>query len=227
MEDQREVVVLSGDADRDRQVWRRPGLGPALRSGGDRGAGGGQPGRRGAHRCRPRRVRERDPHRGPRHVPVAGWRRSTAASRSRRRPSPLNRLCGSGLQAIVSAAQAIKLGDCDVAVAGGAESMSRGQYWLPGMRWGQRMQDGVVVDADGRRADRPVRRLPYGRDGRERRQRVQRVQGGPGRARGGEPPAGRRGHRGRVLQRADHCRSRCKAGRARSPLTPTSTSGPA
>jgi acetyl-CoA C-acetyltransferase len=59
----------------------------------------------------------------------------------------LNRLCGSGLQAIVSAAQAIQLGDCDVAVAGGAESMSRGQYWLPGMRWGQRMQDGVVVDA--------------------------------------------------------------------------------
>jgi acetyl-CoA C-acetyltransferase len=59
----------------------------------------------------------------------------------------LNRLCGSGLQAIVSAAQAIQLGDCDVAVAGGAESMSRGQYWLPSMRWGQRMNDGAVVDA--------------------------------------------------------------------------------
>ena len=59
----------------------------------------------------------------------------------------VNRLCGSGLQAIVSAAQAIRLGDCDLAVAGGAESMSRGQYWLPGMRWGQRMQDGVVIDA--------------------------------------------------------------------------------
>jgi acetyl-CoA C-acetyltransferase len=59
----------------------------------------------------------------------------------------LNRLCGSGLQAIVSAAQAIQLGDCDVAVAGGTESMSRGQYWVPGLRWGQRMGDGVVVDA--------------------------------------------------------------------------------
>ena len=59
----------------------------------------------------------------------------------------LNRLCGSGLQAIVSAAQAILLDDCQVAVAGGAESMSRGQYWLPGLRWGQRMQDGVAVDA--------------------------------------------------------------------------------
>ena len=59
----------------------------------------------------------------------------------------LNRLCGSGLQAIVSAAQAIRLGDCDVAVAGGAESMSRGQSWLPPLRWGQRMHDGVAVDA--------------------------------------------------------------------------------
>ncbi|HEX6290618.1 MAG TPA: acetyl-CoA C-acyltransferase family protein, partial [Herpetosiphonaceae bacterium] len=59
----------------------------------------------------------------------------------------LNRLCGSGLQAIVSAAQLIMLGDADVAVAGGAENMSRAQYWLPGMRWGQRMNDGAVVDA--------------------------------------------------------------------------------
>jgi len=59
----------------------------------------------------------------------------------------VNRLCGSGLQAVVSAAQAIQLGDCDVAVAGGAESMSRGQYWLPSLRWGQRMQDSVAVDA--------------------------------------------------------------------------------
>jgi len=58
----------------------------------------------------------------------------------------LNRLCGSGLQAIVSAAQAVMLGDCDVAVAGGAESMSRAPYWLPSMRWGQRMNDGVAVD---------------------------------------------------------------------------------
>ncbi|MGO9670545.1 MAG: beta-ketothiolase BktB [Streptosporangiaceae bacterium] len=59
----------------------------------------------------------------------------------------LNRLCGSGLQAIVSAAQAIMLGDCEVAVAGGAESMSRAPYWLSGMRWGQRMGDGVALDS--------------------------------------------------------------------------------
>jgi len=59
----------------------------------------------------------------------------------------LNRLCGSGLQAIVSAAQLVMLGDADVAVAGGAESMSRGQYWIPANRWGQRMGDGTTVDA--------------------------------------------------------------------------------
>src|SRR5436305_8163129 len=58
----------------------------------------------------------------------------------------VNRLCGSGMQAIVSAAQAIMLGDCEVAVAGGAESMSRAPYWLPGLRWGQRMNDGVALD---------------------------------------------------------------------------------
>jgi acetyl-CoA C-acetyltransferase len=58
----------------------------------------------------------------------------------------LNRLCGSGLQAVVSAAQVIKMGDADAAVAGGAESMSRSLYGLPGMRWGQRMNDAAVVD---------------------------------------------------------------------------------
>jgi len=59
----------------------------------------------------------------------------------------LNRLCGSGLQAIVSGAQVIRMGDADAVVAGGAENMSRAQYWLPGMRWGQRMNAGQVVDA--------------------------------------------------------------------------------
>jgi len=59
----------------------------------------------------------------------------------------LNRLCGSGLQAIVSAAQTIYLGDAKVAVAGGAEVMSRGQYWIPGARWGQRLNDGKIIDA--------------------------------------------------------------------------------
>jgi len=58
----------------------------------------------------------------------------------------VNRLCGSGLQAIVSAAQMIKLGDADVAVGAGVESMSRGGYLMPTLRWGQRMNDGGAVD---------------------------------------------------------------------------------
>jgi len=58
----------------------------------------------------------------------------------------LNRLCGSGMQAIVSAAQTILLGDADIALAGGAESMSRGGYLMPSLRWGQRMGDGGTVD---------------------------------------------------------------------------------
>ena len=59
----------------------------------------------------------------------------------------VNRLCGSGLQAIVSAVQHVLLGDTDVVVGGGAESMSRSAYFLPAGRWGQRMGDAAVVDA--------------------------------------------------------------------------------
>lgn len=59
----------------------------------------------------------------------------------------VNRLCGSGLQAVVSASQHIMLGDCDVALAAGAESMSRAAYIMPAARWGQRMGDAQVVDA--------------------------------------------------------------------------------
>lgn len=59
----------------------------------------------------------------------------------------LNRLCGSGLQAVVSAAQTIYMGDATVALAGGAEVMSRGQYWAPAARWGQRLNDAKLIDA--------------------------------------------------------------------------------
>ncbi len=58
----------------------------------------------------------------------------------------VNRLCGSALQAIVSAAQSISLGDCEVAIGAGAESMSRGPYQLPAGRWGARMGDSQIVD---------------------------------------------------------------------------------
>jgi acetyl-CoA C-acetyltransferase len=58
----------------------------------------------------------------------------------------VNRLCGSGLQAIVSASQAIALGDCDIAIGGGAENMSRGPYAALATRWGARMGDTKMVD---------------------------------------------------------------------------------
>ncbi|TXI70916.1 MAG: acetyl-CoA C-acyltransferase [Limnohabitans sp.] len=58
----------------------------------------------------------------------------------------VNRLCGSGLQAIISASQAIALGDCDVASGGGAENVSRGPYANLTQRWGSRMGDAKLVD---------------------------------------------------------------------------------
>lgn len=58
----------------------------------------------------------------------------------------VNRLCGSGLQAIISASQTILLGDTHAAVAGGAESMSRAGFLLPALRWGQRMHDAAAID---------------------------------------------------------------------------------
>ncbi|SMG32907.1 MULTISPECIES: acetyl-CoA C-acyltransferase family protein [unclassified Paracoccus (in: a-proteobacteria)] len=58
----------------------------------------------------------------------------------------VNRLCGSGAQAIVSAVQALTLGDADFAVAGGAETMSRAPYAVPSARFGARMGDVKMLD---------------------------------------------------------------------------------
>ena len=58
----------------------------------------------------------------------------------------VNRLCGSGVQAIVSVYQSLLLGDCDFALAGGAENMSRSPYILPAARWGQKMGDISSMD---------------------------------------------------------------------------------
>ena len=58
----------------------------------------------------------------------------------------VNRLCGTGLQAIVDAAQSIMLGDAECTVAGGSESMSRGAYLAENHRWGQRMGSSELVD---------------------------------------------------------------------------------
>jgi acetyl-CoA C-acetyltransferase len=58
----------------------------------------------------------------------------------------VNKVCGSGLKAIVLAAQAIRCGDAEIVVAGGTESMSGAPYLLPGARWGQRLGNGAVLD---------------------------------------------------------------------------------
>ena len=58
----------------------------------------------------------------------------------------VNRLCGSGLQAIINASQSILLGDTDIAIGGGAENMSRGPYASLSARWGARMGDSKMID---------------------------------------------------------------------------------
>ncbi|AOH83314.1 acetyl-CoA acetyltransferase [Sphingomonas panacis] len=58
----------------------------------------------------------------------------------------VNRLCGSGLQAILSAAQSIMLDDCTIALAGGTEVMSRAAHYLPDLRWGKKMGDSTIID---------------------------------------------------------------------------------
>ena len=74
----------------------------------------------------------------------------------------VNRLCGSGLQAVLTAAQAIQAGDADVAVAGGAESMSRAPYQLPSNRWGARFGDGTVIDTLKGALTDPFHRIQMG-----------------------------------------------------------------
>ena len=59
----------------------------------------------------------------------------------------VNRLCGSGVQAIISAAQLVRLGECAVAIAGGAESMSQAPYVAKDARWGKKMGDATMIDA--------------------------------------------------------------------------------
>jgi acetyl-CoA C-acetyltransferase len=58
----------------------------------------------------------------------------------------VNKVCGSGLKAVTMAAQAVRCGDAEIVVAGGAESMTRAPYLLPGARWGERLGHGRVLD---------------------------------------------------------------------------------
>ena len=79
----------------------------------------------------------------------------------------VNRLCGSGAQAIVSAIQSLAMGDAKFALAGGAESMSRSPFILPAARWGQKMGDaGRRYDVGG--FELPLWHRAYGRDGGKR-----------------------------------------------------------
>jgi acetyl-CoA C-acetyltransferase len=74
----------------------------------------------------------------------------------------VNRLCGSGLQAIISAAQAILLGDADVAIGGGAENMSRAPYITPDTRFGARMGDARLIDMMLGALNDPFHAVPMG-----------------------------------------------------------------
>ncbi|OZI46466.1 beta-ketothiolase BktB [Bordetella genomosp. 4] len=74
----------------------------------------------------------------------------------------VNRLCGSGLQAIVSAAQTVLLGDADIAIGAGAESMSRAPYIAPAQRWGARMGDAALLDMMTGALSDPFERIHMG-----------------------------------------------------------------
>ncbi|MGF6374347.1 acetyl-CoA C-acetyltransferase [Paraburkholderia sp. RAU6.4a] len=74
----------------------------------------------------------------------------------------VNRLCGSGLQAVVSAAQTILLGDADVAIGGGAENMSRAPYVTPDARFGARMGDARLIDMMLGALNDPFHAVPMG-----------------------------------------------------------------
>ena len=87
----------------------------------------------------------------------------------------VNRVCGSGLQAVVHAVEAIRVGYVDAMVAGGTESMSNAPYLLKGARWGYRMGNGEVVDsmlAEGLTC--AIERLPHGHHRRGSRRALQR-----------------------------------------------------
>ena len=140
----------------------------------------------------------------------------------------VNRLCASGLEAVNQAARQIKLGEADLVLAGGVESMTRAPLAMPkpdrsfprggptvydttiGWRFvNPRMEELHGTDSMGETAENVAQRFGVSRDG-------------PGRVRAREPPprAGRAG--GRAASTTRSCRCRCRSRRAsRSPCTPT------
>jgi len=114
----------------------------------------------------------------------------------------VNRLCGSGLQAIVSAAQAIALGDCAIAIGGGSESMSRGPYFDTSARYGARLGDAVLIDYMLGILHDPWEKIHMGitAENVAARHGISRAHG---RTRREQPSARGCSHRGRPLQGAD------------------------
>ena len=128
----------------------------------------------------------------------------------------INKVCGSGLKAVMLAAQGIATGDIDVAVAGGMESMSNAPYLLPRVREGLRMGNGTLVDSminDGLWC--AFEQLPHGHVGRGRRRDVSRQRA---RSRTATPPraiARPRRRRAKAGSRTRSCRCTCRRRRAR------------
>ena len=121
----------------------------------------------------------------------------------------VNKACGSGLKAVVLAAQAIMLGDADIIVAGGMESMSGAPYILKKARFGFRMGHDQLLDsmiADGLTC--PITLVHMGITAENVAAKYGISPRGAGRVRGREPGEGGRGHRGRASSRPRSCRSR-------------------
>ncbi len=138
----------------------------------------------------------------------------------------LNRLCGSGLQAIVSAAQTIMLGDTDIAVGGGVESMSRAPYLAQGVRWGARMGDAAMVDMMLAALHDPFDNIHMGETAENLAESHQITRGAPGCAgRGIASPCGARDFGGSV-QAADPADQAEDAEAARRCSIPTNTCAP-
>ena len=121
----------------------------------------------------------------------------------------INRVCGSGLKAIMLAAAEIRAGDAELVVAGGMESMNGAPYLLPGARFGLRLGDAELDRLD--RGRRPVvldRGLPHGHPRRAGRDQGSCQPRGPGRVRAREPPEGDRGDGRRAVRRRAGARDR-------------------
>ena len=120
----------------------------------------------------------------------------------------VNRLCGSGLQAIISAAQSIMLGDAEIAIAGGAEFMSRGGYLLPAERWGAKLGDIKVIDMVVGTLNDPFGGGHMGITAENVAERYQITRDDAGRFSVESPSPRRRRHRRGPFQRPDHpCRA--------------------